>query len=265
MKKRKKCKKDNNKTLKIVTGSLIGIMALGVAAALLVKFDVFNIQKQEYTSTSDIVSILENDETKALLDEAKLKKENVDYDYLIDNYSKENTMLYSSLDDKYNIVLNLKNEVISYENSLDSIRFYLYEEKINADKYLQASGEGNYFDASYLTKAEHDEALASLNSDKDMCTEAYFDVMISQHMINKDEIIDVYETVSFNDLDITKVVHTYETIVDEQSVIKTGIQYYIHGNFNIQDKFHIKKDTYDTLSKKIEFTEILNNRLAIDE
>lgn len=263
--KKKKCKKDNNKTLKIVAGSLIGIMALGVAAALLVKFDVFNIQKQEYTSTAHIVSILENDETKALLDEAKLKKENVDYDYLIDNYSKENTMLYSTLNDKYNIVLNLKNELISYENSLDSIRFYVYEEKINSDKYLQASGERNYFDASYVSKADHDESLALLNSNKDMFTEAYFDVMISQHMINKDETIDVYETVSYNDLEITKVIHTYESIVDEQSVIETGIQYYIHGNFNIQDKYHIKKDTYDTLSKKIEFTEILNKRLAIDE
>lgn len=263
--KKKKCKKDNNKTLKIIAGSLIGIMALGVAAALLVKFDVFNIQKQEYTSTAHIVSILENDETKALLDEAKLKKEKVDYDYLIDNYSKENTMLYSSLNDKYNIVLNLKNELISYENSLDSIRFYVYEEKINSDKYLQASGERNYFDASYVTKAEHDESLASLNSNKDLFTHAYFDVMISQHMINKDETIDVYETVSYKDLEITKVIHTYESIVDEQSVIETGVQYYIHGNFNIQDKYHIKKDTYDTLSKKIEFTEILNKRLAIDE
>lgn len=261
MKKRKK----DNKTLKIVAGSLIGIMALGVAAALLVKFDVFNIQKQEYTSTADVVSTLENDEVKKMLNDAKVKKEKVDYDYLIDNYSKENTMLYSTLNDKYNIVLNLKNELISYENSLDSIRFYVYEEKINADKYLQASGERTYFDASYVTKAEHDESLASLKSNKDLFTEAYFDVMISQHMINKDETIDVYETVSFNDLDITKVVHTYETIVDEQSVIETGIQYYIHGNFYIQDKYHIKKDTYDTLSKKIEFTEILNNRLAIDE
>ncbi len=262
----KKSKKNNDKALKITVGTIVGVMAISVATALLVKFDVFNIHKQEYTSTASLVEVMESKELDALLKDVKVAKENVPAKELADNYTKASTMLYmhDKVTDKYNITINLKNELLEFEEKYDVPSIYVFDEKINDDQYLCGNILSDEIMFQHMNNKQHTDAL-STHSNFNLMNHAFFNLALDQHVINEAEIIDVYETINFKDLEITKVVRTYETIIEEKPAISSVDQYIVTGNLNIQDKVNISKVDYDELCTKVLLTKTLKKRLNITE